>query len=199
MKKKSFSPLESRWSLIVNIAQMTACCFPVLLYFARLFDYSTNFILSSVFILTVSGATGYIWAQLVDQSGVLSHAVSPLKSRGLQDARERSFYCLWIVPSRNPMSISDTAWLVAMRNSDNSVRGALLANASPGFLPAGFVCLFGCYSGFSGEFGISLERLVNAFGTDSPIQIFVLILSGVASTPLLFNGFFLKFISRSAK
>ncbi len=199
MEKESFPPSEHRWSIIVNVTQMTACCFPVLLHFSRLFDCSTNFILSAIFISTVSIATAYIWAQVIERSGVLSQAVSLLKSRGLQDAREACFSRLWIVPSRNPMSVSDIAWLVAMKTSGNSVRGALLANASPGFLSGGFTLLGGSYMAFAGEYGVRLERIATALNTTTPIQIFLLVLLGVVCTSLLFNGFFLKFISRGEK
>ena len=199
MKRGSLSRSEQRWSLIINITQMAACCLPVLLNFSGLFDYSTNFILSSIFISTVSITTAYIWAQIIERSGVLSRAVSPLKSRGLQEAREACFSRLWIVPSRNPMSVSDIAWLVAMKTSENSVRGALLANASPGFLSVGFICLGSSYMAFAGDYGVRLERLAAALNTTTPIQMFLLILSGVVCTPLLFNGFFLRFISRGEK
>ncbi len=97
------------------------------------------------------------------------------------------------------MSISDIAWLVAMKASGNSVRGALLANASAGFLSVGFICLGVSYMAFADDYGVRLERLAAALNTTTPIQMFLLVLSGFVCTSVLFNGFFLEFISRGEK
>ena len=199
MERESTTLMAYRWSLFVNVAQIAACCLPVLLHLARLFDYSTNFVLSAALVVAISVVTAYIWTRVMEQTGVLLQDVPSLKPKGIRLAREICFSRLWVIPSRDPMSISDTAWQIAMKSHGNSVCGALSAATTPGYFPVGFLCLAGFYMGFLGEYGITLDRVARAFNVSSAIQLFLISLSGVICTALLFNGFFQYFISRGKK
>ncbi len=199
MKKEALVKIETTQSLMVNITHVSACCIPIFLYFARLFDSSTNFIISATLVAATAMVTAYIWACIIEKTGILEMEVQPSKSQGIYTAIKLCFSQLWLIPSQNPVATSDAAWSIAVKVHGNSVRGAISAATNSTSFSIGLISLGCYYIGFSGEYGITLDRFVRALNASVATQLFFISIPGVFCMILLFFGFFQYFISRSDK